>query len=523
MKTIVLRILLVLSAVVFTGLLVEGALSLIAGRSLRPRPLVELARLLESQPGDAFSGAEDGGPYRVHPDPRVRLVLRRGEGYELGDSTFSADRFGVRGRPGPEPTDDAIRIAILGDSVAFGSGVNDDQTLAAQLESVLHTARGDGVPRVACYTVAVPGWNHRNAVAFLRDHYDTYRPDIVIYMPIENDLTDGYAVGDLGTRRIGGDPLARDPLLAVNDEPRLMYVVALADRILSGKLTTRLAPHELGVHAITADLTRESRRRYDDNATSIARLSELVEEGGGRLALLFYGEQAASTGYVWFLRERLRARVDVPEIPALGKVLPSMTLPGDPHPNADCLRGIAIWTAEWLLERGWIDRGADRPLPPVPDVVAGQRVTERTDAEVTAWTRARRDRGDRGQTRLDLTTGLGIHQVFGGIQPDGSLGPRGLFMLRLGGDRVTVEAEPLSPAPVDGPVVLTIEVEDEVVGELTVSGDPARVTLPVPEGVTADYIEVRLSASTWRVVEAAGHEVASSCRLLAIESHGDER
>ena len=303
MGRIAARIVLGLVAATVTLLLVEGSVSFLLGRSLlRPRPFVGLATLMSS--GDGVEMATDSREqFRIHPDPRVGFALRRGEGMKILESTFSADRLGVRGRPGGAGPPGARRVVILGDSVAFGAGVNDDETLACQLETMLASALAEGAAPITCHTVASTGWNHRNAVSFLLDHYDEYDPDWIVYIPIENDLTDTYGVYENGNRRIGHDAVSPRPWIAVNDEPRFLLTYHLAQRVWDGEVSETIDPSEVGPAAITADLSAESSRRYDENVASIARLRRAADARGARVALLFYTEEASRNGHTWILRE----------------------------------------------------------------------------------------------------------------------------------------------------------------------------------------------------------------------------
>ncbi|HTE05439.1 MAG TPA: hypothetical protein VK824_04515, partial [Planctomycetota bacterium] len=198
------RLGLALAALAATLLAVEGVASALAGRLLLT-PLVR-ARLASppaatdvfaqrsEAPGPARPGpgaaAPAEGVYRVHPDPLVGYTLRLSRQLAVFDAPVHSDALGLRTTPGPPPAPDAPRVAILGDSVAFGYGLRGEETIAARLGVLLGASRGPGEPPVACRTVAMPGWNHANAVHFLLDHLDALAPDIVVYVPVGNDLLD---------------------------------------------------------------------------------------------------------------------------------------------------------------------------------------------------------------------------------------------------------------------------------------------------------------------------------------------
>ncbi|HTE04987.1 MAG TPA: hypothetical protein VK824_02245, partial [Planctomycetota bacterium] len=134
------------------------------------------------------AGAASTGIYRMHEDSRVRYVLKPETTVDIVETHVRTDRLGMRVRPGPEPPPEALRIAVAGDSVAFSYGVADDETMAARLAALLAESRGPAARPVTASTVAVPSWNHRSALGFLTDHWDELRPDIVVYLPIDNDL-----------------------------------------------------------------------------------------------------------------------------------------------------------------------------------------------------------------------------------------------------------------------------------------------------------------------------------------------
>ena len=398
------RILLMLVASLVAVLLVEGLLSLLTGRSLRPRPFVDFAKQMDELLVNRAGTMSEADYWSVHRDPRVGFILRPSVEHEILESRFASDSLGLRERSGPGPEADALKIIILGDSVAFGFGLNDEQTIASQLESVLNRMLGPG--HVACTTVAAPGWNHRNAVHFLLDHWQELDPDIVIYMPIANDLNDTYMVDGHGRRRPWLDGGSAEPLLPVFQESLDMYQYLFAQRVAAGEVSLSVGRDELGARALTSDLSAESRRRYDDNVRSILLLHERLSRLGRKLALFHYSEDAGDTGYAWNLRARLlESQRALREIPGFARLEKSFTLGYDPHPNPETARTLAIWAAEELLAAGWIDGAPAAGMPAVPEEHSSLRAAKRSPDEVAGKVRSYRRRSlDRLQDVIEFTT-----------------------------------------------------------------------------------------------------------------------
>ncbi|HZJ69358.1 MAG TPA: hypothetical protein VFF36_00365, partial [Planctomycetota bacterium] len=305
------RVLLALLATAAALVVVEGVLSLAIDRSLarmlRGEPVAPRPAPPPTRPAPPPEGSR--GLYRVHPDPRVGYVLTPNAELKIFDGLIHSDALGLRRRPRPPRGPDALRIVVLGDSVAFGYGLNDDQTLAHRLELLLNTAgeaaaraagaqaRAGGVaaggasgaasvapPRpVECQTVAVPGWNHRNAVYCLLDHLDALDPDLVVYLPIPNDLLDSDGINEDGNRRQTIDATSHDPWLSVNQLASVLFARNAAQTLEERGAVPWIW---LGPDALMSDLSAESHRRYDENVDSIALLAQTIERRGGQLLLL---------------------------------------------------------------------------------------------------------------------------------------------------------------------------------------------------------------------------------------------
>ncbi len=508
------RIAILLVAAVLTVLIGEGALSLFLGRSLRPRPLLDFAEALAAGAEEAQKSST--GTYRSHVDPRIGYVFRPGT-HRILDREFRVGPRGTRIRPGEIPPN-AVRIAVVGDSVAFGVGLADDETIAARIEVHLNEVRGPSAPRVVAETVAVPGWNLRNSTSFLEENLSSYDPDVVVAIPIGNDTADTFSPDASGRTRLSHDPAAEDPLLVVGTEMVHAFVLALADRVRRGDAPDAVSMYELGATALTSDLSRESNRRHDDNARLLLRLDDVLRARDGRLLVAWLeGDSESDKGHAYFVRERLvRDRPELACVVLLHQMRPEFGLERDPHPNAACADACARWIVDELLERGFVARGEDRPRPPVGAPFAAARAAARTPAQVTAGAAARRERFQAMlQSSIEPSTGRGCTQVYGGLNPDGTIGARLLAMLPRPCREIEVELAPLGSrhaAAID----VAVEIDGTFVGTMHVPGR-ARATFAVPaEGGGSPCIEVRLVPSSWTVARVMGHELLVACRLVSL-------
>lgn len=522
------RLFLALMATLVGLLLVEGALSLFGGRSLG-----EIAspgsRELSLGRGAVFTDADlllaaarNPGPYASHPDALVGITCRPSAELDVGGALVHTDALGMRVRPrdAQEAADEAadavepLDVVVLGDSVVFGWGVADDQTFAHALES--WCAQVPGCPPIRARTVATPGWNHRNAVGFLLDHWDHYEPDLVLYMPVGNDLTDSYAVRETGHRREILDPTSHDPWLAVSIDRNQAFVMDQG-RVLREQ-GVALTVEAVGPAILDADVTPESSRRLDANARSIDLLEQVCEARGARLALLQFEE----IPYVWALQSRLAADGHPPAvIPLFADVPLEHCLPGDPHPTAGAQRTAALWTARWLFQRGWLPGESALPEAPDPDAVslAAWRAPEREPGE---WARLAADAREATRQRLlpvlDVRTGEGLFQLVGGLGEGAAARRKLMLVLAGGGDTLQLELQPLPGRPDLLPLDVDIALGGVALGALTLgAGDPQaqRVSLAVPAELQRDApLELVLSAAREVVAPHAGRARMASYRFV---------
>ena len=130
--------------------------------------------------------------WEPHPEPGAGYTLiKPGSHYEWQGIPVDINSHGLRG---PETTYEkppaTFRILNLGDSVAMGWGVREENTYGQQLEALLNE-QGKGDLRYEVINAGVPGWNLENDLAYLQAEGLKYEPDLILLdmnMPKLNGL-----------------------------------------------------------------------------------------------------------------------------------------------------------------------------------------------------------------------------------------------------------------------------------------------------------------------------------------------
>ncbi len=162
-----------------------------------------IARLVAPSTWVVLDGAGETPPYQpadgvlgYEPVPGVAPF----NGLGLRDHKYDLEK-----RPG------ARRVLVLGDSVAYGPGLDLDETFDNQLEQRLATAPGGPVEVL---NLAVPGYNSEQEAAILRSRGLDLDPDLVLV---------AWAVNDFGRSRVwvrDGEQMVE----AVSDGPSVRLV-----------------------------------------------------------------------------------------------------------------------------------------------------------------------------------------------------------------------------------------------------------------------------------------------------------
>ncbi len=117
--------------------------------------------------------------YRQDPDPRISYALKPSMKEHAFRSTVTTNTLGLRS---PEPDTTKPLLAVLGDSITFGYGVEDGQSLPAKLQTLL--------PAYDAQNGGVPGYNLLQESAQYGKIFTPLHPQALVLVFYWNDLQD---------------------------------------------------------------------------------------------------------------------------------------------------------------------------------------------------------------------------------------------------------------------------------------------------------------------------------------------
>lgn len=230
--------------------------------------------------------------------------------------------LGFRGRVVPrdrsEPT---TRVVLLGDSFTYGQGVGSNETIAAQLETILRTESGTDAEVL---NFGVPGLNVEEVVEQFDRFASQWRPDLVLYLVFDNDLDRGICRG------------ATELLVAEGWRSRLVYASHFV-RI------AYIRWKEITTSKVTSPDTSELVDRF---IKETGRLASLATRGDARLGLVILG---------WPLGRRYEmlrglSQIQVPTLDTSMIVSKTQNrIPNDGHLTPEASRAVAERIATWSL------------------------------------------------------------------------------------------------------------------------------------------------------------------------------
>jgi hypothetical protein len=110
--------------------------------------------------------------------------------FEFHGAHMSINRWGMRDKDYEQRKPEGVyRIALLGASGPFGSGVGDDQTFEAVLEDQLNRAHGTAGVRYEVLNFSVPGYAPTQQLVLLETKVLSFEPDAVFFVANTRDDT----------------------------------------------------------------------------------------------------------------------------------------------------------------------------------------------------------------------------------------------------------------------------------------------------------------------------------------------
>ncbi len=123
--------------------------------------------------------------------PGLTYELKPGVVSELDGIPVQINSRGMRDdEPLPDDTPGLYRVAVLGDSIAFGWKVAHEQCFSEVLEQALRAAAGGARP-CEVLNFAVTGYSTRDEVNLFQSRVAAFRPDLVIVAYCMNDPVSG--------------------------------------------------------------------------------------------------------------------------------------------------------------------------------------------------------------------------------------------------------------------------------------------------------------------------------------------
>lgn len=243
-------------------------------------------------PPGGFLGLDD--PRFYERDPELLWRLRKGVVLDGPDAGFEQAWIGSRGLRGDAPdapkAPGEVRVICCGDSVTFGLGLRDGETVPARIEAALRDEPALSGRTVRVLDAGVPGYGAVQGAAWLEALRDL-EPDVVVWWFGMNDSKPAAGRTDAQWIAAGGFPwdAGRGGGLRVVTALARLFADAPPDPSL-----TRVPPHDFAERVARlsagaqgpAVVFLEVPQRLDDTALEIETVIRLARERGATRVLV---------------------------------------------------------------------------------------------------------------------------------------------------------------------------------------------------------------------------------------------
>ncbi len=183
MKGLTYKILLVVASTFATAVLVEAALRISGYRP--PKTFVSYSgreKIKKPFPGVRYVYPADLLFSQYWPDNPRSYFDAKGNSLD-----YRTNNFGFRGENFQIERNDSLRIAFLGDSFCWGTGVRLEDTLTVRIEQDLNQRKGLG-RSIEVYNFGLPGFNTNNEAALYDHVVRHFQPDLLVVLYFLNDV-----------------------------------------------------------------------------------------------------------------------------------------------------------------------------------------------------------------------------------------------------------------------------------------------------------------------------------------------
>ena len=303
-----------------------------------------------SEDNDSGPGTYDiAGPHPGDISPSQHFA-DNARHYGLNADLPYAFRSNSLGFRGPEPMSDGRPvIVILGDSFAFGMGVDDGETFPDHLRAALQQK---GHESVVVHNSALPGYTVADQVEQWREKLSALRPDVVLLCHTASDLKE-MARPTSFRRLMRWDD--EDPALSDSEIESLVEQAGGRSELIRAQYTFTQQDliTRLGAKAPTVLATLQ--RQY---AQQLVELRNEVERSGARFGLILWVRSYGMAGLTTSTLKDVAQRANVlyfdgdQAMQTQGEVPVSSLFLPDKHFSAQGNQVAAQQAAQWLIEQG---------------------------------------------------------------------------------------------------------------------------------------------------------------------------
>ena len=218
------------------------------------------------------------------PDARFAYISKAGAEGTFQGVTVRINSHGFRGpETTPSKAQGTRRLMLLGDSVVFGWGVDQDRIFPALLQRRIDPTR----ERLEVVAAGVNSWTTRTEYEFFEDIGINFDPDILVLIISSND-TDA--------NQEGNTAISKHVLFSGKKEKRTLFSNMIEDIVRSAARASYVAAHlkyfaERYYVTRSQDAASETDPRWLDARLALDDLVELCRDRGIEVLIYLYGSE----------------------------------------------------------------------------------------------------------------------------------------------------------------------------------------------------------------------------------------